>query len=250
MQRRLADKVAIVTGGSGGIGAAITDQFRAQGARVAIFDLDVSGVAEQSDVAAFRCDVTDERQIERAVASTAHRFERIDILVNNAGVNTYFDATAMTEKDWDEVFSVDLKGAWLCSKHVLPHLIAGGGGAIVNIASIHARLTVKGMFPYAAAKSGLVGLTRSMALDYADRNIRVNAVCPGWTRTRLVEEWFERQPDPRSAEQGILDVHPLGRIATPAEIANVVAFVASEEASFMTGTEVYVDGGLGARFAT
>lgn len=250
MQRRLADRVAIVTGGSGGIGAAITDEFRAQGARVAIFDLDVSGVAEERDLAVIRCDVTDERQVEQAVASTAQRLERIDILVNNAGVNTYFDATTMTEKDWDEVFSVDLKGAWLCSKHVLPHLIAAGGGAIVNIASIHARLTVKGMFPYAAAKSGLVGLTRSMALDYADQNIRVNAVCPGWTRTRLVEEWFERQPDPRSAEQRILDAHPLGRIATPAEIANVVAFVASAEASFMTGTDVYVDGGLLARFAT
>jgi NAD(P)-dependent dehydrogenase (short-subunit alcohol dehydrogenase family) len=247
---RLAGRAAIVTGGSRGIGAAITDKFRADGARVAVFDLDVSDLEEHSDLLPLTCDITDERQVERAVATAAQRYEGIDILVNNAGVNTYFDATTMTEEQWDEVFAVDLKGAWLCSKHVLPHLLAAGGGAIVNIASIHARTTIKGMFPYAAAKYGMIGLTRSLALDYADRNVRANAVCPGWTRTRLVEDWFAKQPDPRSAEKAVLEVHPLGRIATPGEIANVVAFVACDEASFMTGAEVYVDGGLSTVFPT
>ena len=122
-------------------------------------------------------------------------------------------------------------------------------GSIVNIASIHARLTMPGMFPYAAAKAGLVGLTRSLALDCARDNIRVNAVLPGWTRTRLVDEWFRMQPDPEAAEARILDAHPMGRIASPQEIASVVAFVASDDASAMTGASVPVDCGLGVRFA-
>src|SRR5207244_4255693 len=137
----------------------------------------------------------------------------------------------MTEAEWDRVFAVDLKGAWLCAKHALRAMKGAGRGSIVNIASIHATLTMAGMFPYAAAKSGLVGLTRSLALDYAPMGIRVNAVLPGWTRTRLVEEWFAMQPDPVEAERHVLEVHPLRRIATPAEIANLVAFVASDERS-------------------
>jgi len=142
---------------------------------------------------------------------------------------------------------VDLKGAWLCAKHVLPGMVAAGGGAIVNVASIHARMTVAGMFPYAAAKSGLVGLTRSLALDYGPRGVRVNALSPGYTRTRLVEEYLERQPP--GARDRVLEVHPLGRIGEPAEIAAVACFLLSAEASFVTGAEWAVDGGLSARFA-
>jgi NAD(P)-dependent dehydrogenase (short-subunit alcohol dehydrogenase family) len=170
--------------------------------------------------------------------------------VNNAGVNAYFDAATMTEAEWDTVFAVDLKGAWLCAKHALGPMRQRRRGSIVNIASIHARLTMAGMFPYAAAKSGLVGLTRSLALDCARENIRVNVILPGWTRTRLVEDWFRMQPDAAAAEQSVLDAHPMGRIATPSEIAAVVAFVASDDAAAMTGASVSVDCGLGIRFAT
>ena len=148
------------------------------------------------------------------------------------------------------MFAVDLKGAWLCAKHALRPMKRAGRGSIVNIASIHATLTMAGMFPYAAAKSGLVGLTRSLALDYAPLGIRVNAVLPGWTRTRLVEEWFAMQPDPGAAERHVLAVHPLRRIATPAEVANLVAFVASDEASAVTRAALAVDCGLGVQFAT
>jgi NAD(P)-dependent dehydrogenase (short-subunit alcohol dehydrogenase family) len=148
------------------------------------------------------------------------------------------------------VFAVDLKGAWLCAKHVLPSMRERRRGSIVNIASIHANLTIAGMFPYAAAKSGVVGLTRSLALDSAPYGIRVNAVLPGWTRTHLVEEWFAMQPDPGAAEESVLKAHPLGRIASPAEIANLVAFVASDEASAITGASLAADCGLGVRFAT
>ncbi len=178
------------------------------------------------------------------------RHGTLDVLVNNAGINAYFDAATMTEAEWDSVFAVDLKGAWLCAKHALAPMRRNRRGSIVNIASIHARLTMPGMFPYAAAKAGLVGLTRSLALDCARDNIRVNAVLPGWTRTRLVDEWFRMQPDPEAAEARILDAHPMGRIASPQEIASVVAFVASDDASAMTGASVPVDCGLGVRFAT
>jgi NAD(P)-dependent dehydrogenase (short-subunit alcohol dehydrogenase family) len=255
---RLEGKVAIVTGGARGIGRAIVEKCAEERAAVAGFDVDTDEMAAVANalagrgrqVAGWTVDVTVESSVARGVEAVVGRYGRVDILINNAGVNAYHDAVRMTDGEWERVFAVDLKGAWLCAKHVLPGMIARGRGAIVNIASIHASLTMAGMFPYAAAKSGLVGLSRSLALDYAARGIRVNVVSPGWTRTQLVEEWFARQSDPRAAESSILAAHPIQRIATPEEIANVVAFVASDEASAMTGTEVHVDGGLGARFAT
>jgi NAD(P)-dependent dehydrogenase (short-subunit alcohol dehydrogenase family) len=156
----------------------------------------------------------------------------------------------MTEAEWDRVFGVDLKGAWLCAKYALRPMKTAGRGSVVNIASIHATLTIAGMFPYAAAKAGIVGLTRSLALEYGPAGIRVNAVLPGHTRTRLVEEWLQTQPDPAEAERRVISIHPLRRIATPAEIANLVAFVASNEASAITGASLAADGGLGVMFAT
>jgi len=255
---RLDRKSILVTGGARGIGRAIVEKCASEGARVSFFDVDdVAGTetaralgTAANSVAFLKVDVTREVDVERAIASVIEERGQIDVLVNNAGVNAYFDAAAMTEAEWDRVFAVDLKGAWLCSKHVLPGMRARRAGSIVNIASIHASLTIAGMFPYAAAKSGLVGLTRSLALDCAPLGIRVNAVSPGWTRTGLVEEWFGLQPDPQAAEASVMNVHPLRRIATPGEIANVVAFVASDEASAMTGASVAVDCGLGIQFAT
>ena len=153
----------------------------------------------------------------------------------------------MTEEDWDDVFSVDLKASWLVSRQVLPGMIEMKRGSIVNIASIHADMTYPGFFPYAAAKSGLVGLTRSMALDMGKHQIRVNALSPGYTETFLVKEFFDKN-DP-GLRQKVLDVHPLGRMGSPAEIANCVAFLLSDEASFVTGANWRADGGLSARFA-
>ncbi len=255
---RLDNKSALVTGGARGIGRAIVEKFAAEGALVTFMDRDAAAGRETVEVlsashATLRfeaADVTSEADIHRVVAAIVRERRRLDVLVNNAGVNAYFDAATMTEAEWDQVFAVDLKGAWLCTKHALAPMLEAGRGSIVNIASIHATLTMAGMFPYAAAKSGIVGLTRSLALDYAPRGIRVNAVLPGWTRTRLVEEWFAMQPDPRAAEEHVLAVHPLRRIATPAEVANLVAFVASDEASAITGASLPIDCGLGVQFAT
>ena len=255
---RLQNKVAAVTGGAQGIGRAIVEKFHSEGACVALLDIDeargsaVATTLGESDpgVLFMRCDITREADVERAFAAMVEQFGGLDILVNNAGVNTYFDATTMTESEWESVFAVDLKGAWLCAKHAIPMMRLQGRGSIVNIASLHAFMTTYGMFPYAAAKSGLVGLTRSMALDFGPEQIRVNAICPGWTRTQLVDEWLQLQPEGAAAEQRVLDQHPLRRMATPAEIANFVSFVASDEASFITGAALVIDGGLSARFAS
>ncbi len=253
---RLAGKVAIVTGGATGIGKACVEKFVAEGANVVSFVRDeakgraaVDGL-NLEQVLVQIADVTKEDQVKAGVEATVARFGKLDILVNNAGINAYHDAVKMTDVDWEHVFGVDLKGAWLCAKYAIPEMQKAGGGSIVNNASIHAFMTMKNMFPYAAAKSGLVGLTRSLALDYGSDQIRVNAVCPGWTRTRLVQENIEMQPDPVAAEASILAQHPMGRIGAPDEIANVIAFVASDEASFMTGATILVDGGLSARFAS
>ena len=255
---RLDGKVTIVTGGARGIGRAVVERCAREGARVTFIDLDDAGAAETvaelraagATVDSLSADISRESDVARAVGVVTARHGRVDVLVNNAGVNAYFDATEMTESQWDAVFAVDLKGAWLCAKHVLPAMKTARRGSIVNISSIHATLTIAGMFPYAAAKAGLVGLTRSLALDYAPFGIRVNAVLPGWTRTRLVEEWFERQPDPTAAQASVLAAHPLKRIADPAEVASLVAFVASDDASAITGASLAIDCGLGAQFAT
>ena len=255
---RLDGKIAFVTGGARGIGRAIVEKFAREGAAVTFGDLDNdAGLQAASELTAAgvraefcRTDVTSEADVQRAIEGVLARHGTLDVLVNNAGVNAFFDAVEMTEAEWDRVFGVDLKSAWLCAKYALRPMTRAGRGSIVNISSIHSTLTIPGMFPYAAAKAGMLGLTRSLALEYAPVGIRVNAVLPGYTRTRLVEEWLHTQPDPVAAEQRVLSIQPLRRMATPGEIANVVAFVASDEASAMTGASIAADCGLGVMFAT
>jgi len=255
---RLDGQIALVTGGARGIGRAIVGKFAAEGASVTFVDVDEpAGRATAREASAAgapvefrRADITSESDVRSAIDDVLARGGALDVLVNNAGINAYFDATQMTEAEWDRTFAVDLKGAWLCAKYALRAMTRAGRGSIVNIASIHANLTVPGMFPYAAAKSGIVGLTRSLALEYGPVGIRVNAVLPGFTRTRLVEEYFAKQPDPIEVERRTVAIHPLRRIATPEEIANLVAFVASDEASAITGASLAADCGLGIMYAT
>jgi NAD(P)-dependent dehydrogenase (short-subunit alcohol dehydrogenase family) len=247
---RLEDVVALVTGGAHGIGRAVVEVARREGARVAFVDVEEAAgreTAEACDALFIAADVTDEAQVAAAVARARAELGAIGVLVNNAGRNAYADPVRMTEAEWDDVFAVDLKGAWLTSKHTLGEMIEHRTGAIVNVASLHARLTTAGMFPYAAAKSAVVGLTRSLALEAAPHNVRVNAVSPGYTRTALVDEYLALRG--HEEEAAILAAQPLGRIAEPAEVAEVVCFLASDAASFVTGADWAVDGGFGVRFA-
>src|ERR671935_93750 len=195
----LAGEVAIVTGGSRGIGRAIVALFAQHGASVTFCGRDEAvgraaawELGEEGRVAFQRADVASESDVEALVATCAERFGTPSILVNNAGVNANSDAVAMTEDEWDRFFAIDLKAAWLAAKHVLPHMQRARRGSIVNVSSLHGFATLEGFFPYAAAKSGLVGLTRSLALDYGPYGIRVNVVAPGFVRTRLVQPSIDR----------------------------------------------------------
>jgi NAD(P)-dependent dehydrogenase (short-subunit alcohol dehydrogenase family) len=250
------DRVAVVTGGSRGIGLATVRRLLAAGLRVCFCGRDERAGAEAADAlgdprrAQFvPADVGCEADVRALMATCVARLGPPAVLVANAGVNANHDAVAMTEADWDAFFAVDLRAAWLCAKHALPHMLEAGAGAIVNVGSIHAAVTLDGFFPYAAAKAGLVGLTRSLALDYGPRGIRVNCVCPGFTDTRLVRESAERAADPGAARAAMERAVALRRIATPDEVAAAIAFLASPEASYITGTTLYVDGGLTARRA-
>jgi NAD(P)-dependent dehydrogenase (short-subunit alcohol dehydrogenase family) len=246
--------VALVTGAANGIGAAVADRLAADGYDLALLDMDSAALTAQThtlsaDVTALPAtvDVRDAGQVEQAVAAAADQVGGIDAVVTCAGINAYYDPIALTEEDWDTVFGIDLKGTWLTCRATLPLLLESDHAAIVTVSSIHARLTAAGTFPYAAAKAGVEGLTRSLALDYGPRGVRVNAVAPGWTRTRLVDDWLARQEDPDAAMAAVNTAHPLGRIAEPAEVAAVVAFLLSDQARAVTGASFAVDCGLSIR---
>ncbi|HWK28572.1 MAG TPA: SDR family NAD(P)-dependent oxidoreductase [Solirubrobacter sp.] len=248
--------VALVTGGTRGIGRATAHRLLADGYTVCFCGREPDlGARVQKELSRLGralfvpADVGSEADVTALVERCTERLGAPTVLVNNAGRNANYDAAAMTEAEWDAFFAVDLKAAWLCAKHVLPPMLANGGGAIVNVSSIHAAATLEGFFPYAAAKAGLAGLTRSLALDYGPRGIRVNCVCPGFTDTRLVRESMDRADDPAAAGRAMAAGVALGRIAAPSEIASVIAFLASPDASYVTGATLFADGGLTARRA-
>ena len=254
MTGRFDNEHILVTGGGRGIGSAIVKKCLLEGAKVSFIDLvgeevrSLNNKLNQDNKLLFEegnvCSVED---LKRWCDASRKKFGAITGLVNNAGRNSYADPVTMTEQQWEDVFDVDLKAAWLTGREVLLDMIANKKGSIVNIASVHANMTYPSMFPYAAAKSGLVGLTRSMALEVGAHQVRVNALSPGYTETFLVKEFFERN-DPSLLEK-VLDVHPMHRMAKPSEIANCVAFLLSTEASFVTGANWIADGGLTSRFA-
>ncbi len=245
---------AVITGGSQGIGLAAARALAAHGWKVAILARgETAGrqaAAELGEGHAFiRCDASSEADLRAAAARAQRLLGPIEVIVNNAGGGLLTNVGDLTSRQWDDLFALDLKAAWILTQAALPGMRSIGGGAIVNVASIHAHLTRAGTFPYAAAKAGMLGLTRSMALDLAPGNIRVNAVCPGYVATSVMLRQYEARQDPAGDWARLESAHPLGRIAQPEEIAAVIAFLCTPAASFVTGAAWNVDGGLSARFA-
>ncbi|MDE2775661.1 MAG: glucose 1-dehydrogenase [Chloroflexota bacterium] len=257
MGERLSGKSAFVTGAGGGIGRGIAEQLAANGASVTIAEINEKtgrSTADELRQAGYeaqfaRVDIRSEDDIVAGIAAHVDRFGALDILVNNAGANQHYDASKMTVDEWERSMSLNLRGAWLCCKHALPIMAAGEGGVIVSIASVHATMTANNFFPYNVAKSGILGLTRSIALDWGPRKIRAVAVSPGWVRTQPAIDFLEAADDPAAEEQRVKDLHPVKRIGEPKDIGALVAFLASDEAGYITGSEIVIDGGISARYA-
>jgi NAD(P)-dependent dehydrogenase (short-subunit alcohol dehydrogenase family) len=244
---RFAGKVAIVTGGASGIGLATVERIAGEGGRVAIFDAVEDGLANVPErlrdgdaVCAHRVDVSDAAQVQAAVEAVHARWSRIDVLVNSAGALRWGGTTDTVEADWDLVMSVNLKGAWLVSRAVVPFMTAACGGSIVHVASNMGVRGVANQLAYSASKGGVIALTRSMAVDLGPSGIRVNCVNPGHVSTPMGDSAAERLG---LTEETVAVKYPIGRIGVPAEQAAAIAFLAADEAAFVTGAIVAVDGG-------
>lgn len=250
MTQRLAGKVALVTGSTLGIGAATARLFAHEGARVVlnshVDDAAARRIADElgPERALFvQADVADEAAVQAMVARAVARFGRVDVLVNNAGRNFFNDPLALTMDQWRHCMSVDLEGAWNCARAVLPGMLEGGGGSIVNIASVHGHKIIPGCFPYPVAKHALIGLTRALGLEYAARGVRVNSISPGLILTEAIEAAFAASPDPAAERARQTALLPCKRIGEPDEVACTALFLASDEARYINAADILVDGG-------
>ena len=249
---RLDGKVAIVTGAGFGIGRAIALRLAEEGCEVVVAELDPDrGSQAEAELRAatgrglfVRTDVADESHVSAVVARTADEYGRLDVLVNNAGVNFVRPTLETTLADWERVISVDLRGVFLCSREALQIMVPRGMGSIINISSVHSVQTLPGAAPYAAAKGGVSAMTKSMAIEFGPHGIRVNAVCPGLTSTQIWQDLRSASSNPQAIEAHWMSNIPLKRVQAPSEVGGVVAFLASDDASYITGTDIFTDGGM------
>jgi NAD(P)-dependent dehydrogenase (short-subunit alcohol dehydrogenase family) len=245
----LKDRVALITGGAKGIGLATAKVFSREGARVVIGDRDSSAGQQAVETlgpgsAFIRADVSKADDIKQLVEGVAARFGRIDFLINCAGIIRYATAVTCTEEEWDEVLNVNLKSSFLCSKYVIPVMKKSTGGVIINVASAQAHISSSNMVHYTTSKSALLGLTRSLAIDFAP-SIRAIAVCPGTIDTPMARNAWATSGNPEGVLQDSIDMHVLKRIGRPEEVAELIVFLCSDKATFITGQYIRIDGGLG-----
>ena len=256
---RLAGKVAIVTGAGSGIGRAISIRFAREGAAVVVAGQRLERLQETVHLIesaggtglAVQCDVADPALVRRMVGVATKTYERLDILVNNAAKNrpeapVDETVTELTEEWWSETLDVNLSGAFHCCKYALPVMIAAGGGAVVNVVSTSGIAGNWNQTAYVASKHGVVGLTRSIALDYAARPVRANAICPGFIETDRSLRFAAHNRGDDWRERKLAEI-PLGRLGRPEEVASLAAFLASDESAFITGAVIPIDGGTAAR---
>ncbi len=245
-------KAAIVTGGALGIGQAVAKKLAEEGASVVICSDREDQVEEAAEelrgekleVQGLRADVTSSEDMRLLIAFTVKNYGGVDILVNSAGVQRYGTVVETEEEVWDEVLAINLKGIYLASKHAIPEMRERGGGTIVNLSSVQAFASQKGVAAYTASKGGINALTRAMALDHAEENIRVNAVCPGWIDTPFNQPAIDFMGGPEEQERIVKQIVPMGRQGRPEEIAPIVVYLASDGSSYMTGQALVVDGGV------
>ena len=243
---RLQDKVAIVTGGASGIGEFTVREMLKQGAKVVIADFNDTGGQKLADelgenVSFIHVDVSNEEQVEAMVKHAVDTFGKVDILFSNAGIGSIGSTHELTLEEWNKTISINLSGVFLCAKYALKEMVKQGSGSIVNCASILGHVGQAATASYTAAKGGVVNMTRALALEYASQGIRVNAVCPGYIKTPLLDQLDDEML------QHLVSLHPLGRLGESHEVANAVVFLASDEASFITGANLLVDGGYTAQ---
>jgi NAD(P)-dependent dehydrogenase (short-subunit alcohol dehydrogenase family) len=247
--------VAIVTGAASGIGAGIAECFAEAGADVVVADINERlGAQVTADLQSryskglfVKTDVAKPADCKRLIDETLSAYGQIDTLVNNAGVNFVKPTLEMDEADWDRVVDVDLKGTFLCSRYVLEAMVERRSGNIINIASVHTAATLPAAAPYAASKGGVDMMTRSMAIEFAPYGIRINAVSPGLTDTQIWNDIQAAAEDAEMARQHWMDNIPLGRVQAPREVGKVVLFLASEQSSYVTGANIFTDGGMTAQ---
>lgn len=249
---RMEGKVAVVTGGATGIGQATAQKLCELGASVAILDRNakagqetVEALQKAGHTASFYpCDVTVESNVKIAIAAAAQYYGALHILVSNAGIQSYGDVVSTSPRLWDKTMDVHIKGCFYATKYAIPAMLASGGGAIVIVASVQSFTAINNSVAYVAAKHALLGITRSIALDFASRNIRANCICPGAIDTPMLRHTADMTSSPGKMLDTLGRMHALGRIGRPEEVANAIVFLASDEASFITGTSLIVDGGL------
>lgn len=253
---RLSEKVAVITGAAVGLGRATAIRMAEEGASVALLDiLDAEGLdliemlrERGLPVAYWHCDVSSEREVQAAIREVVEHFGRIDILVNNAGVAGVDKPThEVTEAEWDRVQGINVKGVFFCTKHAIPHLKRAGGGSIINLSSIYGLVGGPDVPPYHASKGAVRLMTKTDALTYAPDRIRVNSIHPGFIWTPMVEAHLSAQGDLEEARRATAALHPLGRIGDPDDVAWGAVYLASDEAAFVTGAELVIDGGYTAR---